>query len=48
MNNRSKELIASTEDGHLTVFVRSNPRELTMDDLEVVAGGRRGTIDPDG
>ncbi|MEA3065622.1 MAG: hypothetical protein QOJ27_2074 [Sphingomonadales bacterium] len=48
MDKQSKELIAGTDDGHLKVFVRSSPRELTMGDLEVVAGGRRAMIVPNG
>jgi hypothetical protein len=48
MDKSSKELIARTDDGNLKVFAHSSPRELTMDDLEVVAGGRRGSWDPNG
>jgi hypothetical protein len=48
MDKRLKELIASSDDGNLSVFVRTSPQELTMDDLEVVAGGRGVRIDPDG
>jgi hypothetical protein len=48
MDNRAKELIASTDDEHLQVFVRSCPHELSKDDLELVAGGKRSKIVPNG
>lgn len=48
MNKPVKELVARTEDEQLKVFVRTSPQELTMGDIEVVAGGARGMIVPDG
>jgi hypothetical protein len=41
MDRQSNELIASTDDGHLRVFVRPGVNELTTEDLEIVAGGRK-------
>ncbi|MEA3065623.1 MAG: hypothetical protein QOJ27_2075 [Sphingomonadales bacterium] len=48
MDKQPKELIAGADVGHHKVFVRSSPRELTMSDLDVVAGGRRDLIVPNG
>jgi hypothetical protein len=48
MNTSFKELVASTQDEGIKVFVRTSTRELTLNDLEIVAGGRGGAIDPDG
>lgn len=48
MDKESKELIANSEDEGLKVYVRSCPRELAKDDLELVAGGVRGHWDPNG
>ena len=48
MDRQAEELVARTDDGHLRVFVRPSPAELGMDDLEVVAGGRRAMWDPYG
>lgn len=48
MTKPLKELVASTGDESLKVFVRTTTRELTLDDLEVVAGGRGVRIVPDG
>ena len=41
MDRQVKEPVASTDDGHLRVFVRPGLDELTTDDLEIVAGGRK-------
>jgi hypothetical protein len=48
MDNREKELIAATDDEHLQVFVRTCPHELSKGDLELVAGGKRSKIVPNG
>jgi hypothetical protein len=48
MDTSFKEVVASTADESLTVFVRTSTRELTLDDLELVAGGRGARIVPDG
>jgi hypothetical protein len=48
MDKRVKELVGSTDDEHLRVFVRTCPHELTQGDLEIVAGGRRAMIVPNG
>jgi hypothetical protein len=48
MDNLSKELIASTDDEHLRVFVRPCPQELSKGDLELVAGGKRAKLVPNG
>lgn len=48
MNKPIKELVARSEDEQLKVFVRTSPQELTMGDIEIVAGGVRGMIVPDG
>lgn len=48
MNKPVKELVARTEDEQLKVFVRTSPHELTMGDIEVVAGGARAMIVPNG
>jgi hypothetical protein len=41
-----EELVTDTRDENLQVFVRTSTRELTFDDLEVIAGGRGVRIDP--
>ncbi|HEX8261653.1 MAG TPA: hypothetical protein VF547_02140 [Allosphingosinicella sp.] len=48
MTKPLKELVASTGDQGLKVFVRTASRELTLDDLEVIAGGRGARWDPYG
>jgi len=48
MNKRAKEMVVGSADEHLRVFVRSRPHELTLDDLEVVAGGRGARLVPNG
>ena len=48
MNKPIKELVARSEDEQLKVFVRTSPQELSMGDIELVAGGLRGMIVPDG
>jgi hypothetical protein len=48
MDRSSKKSIAGTGDEDIKVFVRSSPRVLTTDDLDVVAGGRRDLIVPNG
>ena len=40
MNKPVKELVARSEDEQIKVFVRTSPEELSMGDLEIVAGGR--------
>lgn len=47
MNRPEKELVGTRRD-ELKVFVRASTRELTLDDLEIVAGGRGMRIDPFG
>lgn len=48
MNKPVKELIAKSEDERLEVFVRTSPQELSMGDIELVAGGARAMIVPNG
>ena len=48
MDKQPKETIADTDEEKLEVFVRSAPRELAKDDIELVAGGVRGHWDPNG
>jgi hypothetical protein len=48
MGKPLKELVPNIGDEDVKVFVRASPEELTVDDLEVVAGGRRSRIVPDG
>lgn len=45
MNKPQKQLVGRSGD-ELKVFVRTSTRELTLDDLEVVAGGRGARLDP--
>ncbi|HEX8224174.1 MAG TPA: hypothetical protein VF605_10190 [Allosphingosinicella sp.] len=47
MDKKPKELTHSDEDG-LKVFVRTEPRELTSADLDVIAGGAGPRWIPDG
>ena len=47
MDKKPKELTHSDEDG-LKVFVRTEPRELTPADLDIVAGGAGPRWIPDG
>jgi len=46
MDKRMNEIVAGSDDESLQVFVRSHSHELTLDDLEVVAGGRGARWDP--
>lgn len=48
MTKPLKTLVASTRDESLKVFVRTASRELNLDDLEVIAGGRGARWDPYG
>jgi hypothetical protein len=48
MDKHVKELVGTTSDEHLRVFVRACPIELTKGDLEFVAGGRRAMLVPNG
>lgn len=48
MNKPVKELVARSEDEQVKVFVRTSAQELSMGDIEVVAGGLRALIVPNG
>ena len=48
MNKPEKEMVMSSGDEDLRVFVRPCLQELTQGDIEVVAGGRRAMIVPNG
>jgi hypothetical protein len=48
MDKKPKELVANSDEDGLKVFVRTEPRELTSADLDVVAGGAGPRWIPDG